>query len=540
MRTALFSLMLILPVSSVQASEPQPYEMPRTEVVPIQDSGADRQYELYIKLPEDYADNPDTKYPVIYTTDAVVHMDMLSGATEFLMPDVILVGISYQKDFGDEWPHASRFRDYTVTAFDNPEYQARFQAGQAGHHLDFIRNEVMPYVESTYRTDPRENTYFGYSLGAAFGAYTLLARPDTFKNYILGSPAFSQRGLQYIDELEAETALRQDTANVNVFVSLGELEESEVEEVGHFMRVLRRRDRSDITLMGLEIIEGSNHSTAFPETVVRAVRWLFDRSSKPDQYLGQIPPGSTPERFAPGLVSTEHWEYGGTFSPDMKEFYFLKDGGTEQTSFIVFKYQDNQWQETVISPRVGQPFISPDGQTMHLGKRYMDRVEGGWSERRELGGELENFPIMRLTASSQGTYVFDEFTRDGDGLLRYSRLVDGNREAPKPFGEAINSGTYNGHPFIAPDESYIIWDSKRDGGFGDSDIYISFRRSDGTWGDAINLGDRVNTDAWEASPSVTPDGKYLFFNRNIGSDAYENVDIYWVDAQVIEDLKPAN
>ena len=74
-------------------------------------------------------------------------------------------------------------------------------------------------------------------------------------------------------------------------------------------------------------------------------------------------------------------------------------------------------------------------------------------------------------------------------------------------------------------------------GYGDSDIYISFKQNDGTWGNAINLGDKINTSAWEASASITPDGKYLFFSRNVGSNNFENVDIFWVDAKVVFDLK---
>jgi hypothetical protein len=257
-------------------------------------------------------------------------------------------------------------------------------------------------------------------------------------------------------------------------------------------------------------------------------------------YIGQTPPGSTPEPFAPGIVSTKGWEYGLVFTPDMKEAYFLRENDeTEKHEFVVFQNKNNQWHETVISPRVGQPVIAPDGKTLHLGKRYMERIENGWSEIKSLGSPFEDIHIMRLTASSQGTYVFDEAGMpDGDGIIRYSRLVDGKREEPKPFSKEINTGTWNAHPFIAPDESYIIWDGQRESGFGDSDIYISFRQKDGTWGAAINMGDKINTNAWEAGASVTPDGKYLFFNRNIGSDNYENVDILWVDAEFIEALRP--
>ena len=252
-------------------------------------------------------------------------------------------------------------------------------------------------------------------------------------------------------------------------------------------------------------------------------------------YLGQEPPGLTPIAFAPGMVTTSGWEYGGTFTPDLKEFYFLREvGETEEDKkmeFVVFENKNNQWQKSVVSPRVGQPFIAPNGKTMHLGKRYKERTEtGDWSEIKKLDSSFQEIKIMRLTASSKGTYVFDEIGMPaGDGVLRYSEFVDGKRGAPKAFGKEINTGRMNAHPFIAPDESYLLWDGERDSGYGDSDIYISFKQQDGTWGEAINLGDKVNTDAWEAASTVTPDGKYLFFNRNIGTDDYENVDIYWVD-----------
>ena len=281
-------------------------------------------------------------------------------------------------------------------------------------------------------------------------------------------------------------------------------------------------------------------------TVALLVAWSAASAQEalPDlegPYLGQEPPGMTPEPFAPGIVTSEHWEYGGSFTPDLQTFYMIRDGGRfEEMTFVAYQHKDGVWQEDIISPRVGQPFISPDGQTMHLGRRYKERTATGWSDIKELGGPFKDVRIMRLTASSSGTYFFDEAGTDGDGVIRYSRLMDGQREAPQPVSEAINTGTWLAHPFIAPDESYILWDGQRDEGHGSSDIYVSFRQPDGDWGEAINLGDKINTAAWEASASVTPDGKYLFFSRNVGSANYENVDIFWVDAQVIEDLRPAD
>ena len=275
-KNAALILLLMTPFIGAKAAEPSPYEMPRTQVVPIKDSGADRQYELYIKLPEGYSEKPGIKYPVIFTTDAIWHMDMLSGSTAYLMPDVILVGISWEKGLDDEREFVSRFRDYTVLKSET----AAVPTGEASKHLSFIRDIVINYVETNYRADPEERTYFGYSLGGAFGAYVLFARPDTFKNYILGSPAFGHRSLKYIDKLEEETAPRQQEMNANVFVSIGEMEESEIEHVEAFVSVLQRRHQSGLDVAALQVIKDSDHGTAFPETVIRGVKWLSQLESE--------------------------------------------------------------------------------------------------------------------------------------------------------------------------------------------------------------------------------------------------------------------
>lgn len=261
-------------------------------------------------------------------------------------------------------------------------------------------------------------------------------------------------------------------------------------------------------------------------------------------YLGQTPPGSTPEIFAPGIVNTEeNREVGGMFAADMNEFYFIRRPLDEQQTsnvLVVLEYKNNRWQESVAKQGISATSISPDGKTFYLTTQYMERTNAGWSEPKSLGAPFKDIDIMGLWGSSNGTLYFDTFTEKLDAPLRASRLIDGKYEEPKSLGPQFAVGKYNAHPYIAPDESYIIWDSRRESGYGTSDLYISFRAEDGTWGPAINMGDKINTTAAENGPSVSPDGKFLFFDRRNGERIYgqKKVDIYWVDAQIIEILRP--
>jgi len=253
-------------------------------------------------------------------------------------------------------------------------------------------------------------------------------------------------------------------------------------------------------------------------------------------YLGQKPPGLTPEVFAPGIISTKGWEYGAVFAPGMKELYWVREVNADtepEQQFVVFEQKNNKWHERMIGKRYGTSTLSTDGKTMFFGRSYKERTESGWSEMKRLGPDFEDIRIMRVTASAKGTIVFDE--AKNDSTLRYSRMVDGRREAPKPLPKEINTGEWNAHPFIASDESYIIWDGQRNSEVRNADLFISFKQTDGSWGEAIKFDERINTPSADFAAQVTPDGKYLFFNRNVGPD---NTDTFWVDAQVIEDLRP--
>jgi predicted alpha/beta superfamily hydrolase len=268
----------LLPFLTVHASETSDFILPKIQVLPIKDTQADRQYELYIKLPEGYSKNKGKIYPVIYFTDADTHIELLSG-TEFMMEDVILVGISHQKDpNGNLGVHNSRARDYSISKSSNPERQAKYQFGQASNHLTFIRNDVIKTIEKNYRTDPDNRTYFGFSLGGLFGAYALMTQPDTFKNYILGSPSL-WRDIPLLFSSENAT-LKTKALAINLFISYGELEEKLSVHVEEFITKLKNKKYEGLSSIKHVVIESSGHSDSFPMVGVRSVKWLSNLSKE--------------------------------------------------------------------------------------------------------------------------------------------------------------------------------------------------------------------------------------------------------------------
>ncbi|AXT20042.1 DUF5050 domain-containing protein [Flavobacteriaceae bacterium AU392] len=263
-----------------------------------------------------------------------------------------------------------------------------------------------------------------------------------------------------------------------------------------------------------------------------------------DRYFGEKPPGVVPKLFDPKIVSPEGLFEGGSFSSNMKEYYFSrKNGKYKNRTFFVIRYENGRWgneSETDIK----WPTFSEDGTIMYGGKWYRERTDTGWSELKNQREFLKD-QAHGISRSSIGTYYFGFYRKEdnGSGSIRYSRLINGTYEAPQKLSESINKGEYISHPFIAPDESYLMWDVKREDGYGQADIYISFKAKDGSWMPAMNMGNLINTEMQESSPSVTYDGKYLFFTRGewkVKEDGSRNYigKRHWVSTQVIETLRP--
>jgi hypothetical protein len=298
-------------------------------------------------------------------------------------------------------------------------------------------------------------------------------------------------------------------------------------------------------------------------------------------YLGQELPDTTPLLFAPGIIGTGMYTRDVAISPDGNEFYYcVSIGSYTYTAILCSKRINGVWTKPEVLPFCKgldnlnfEPALSSDGNKLFfLSLRpdgdepagdqdiwFVERKGDTWSDPVNLGAPVntehsEYFPSL----TEDGTLYF---TRAESGArenkIYRSRIKDGKYQEPELLPRQVNCGVSRFNAFVARDESYIIVPATgMNDSYGGVDYYIIFRDENDNWSEPVNMGPAINSQAQgEWSPYVSPDGRYFFFmsNRTKGpltevSD-YQglrelhnrsqngNSDIYWISAEIIENLK---
>jgi len=264
-------------------------------------------------------------------------------------------------------------------------------------------------------------------------------------------------------------------------------------------------------------------------------------------YFGQTPPALKPKVFAPGLISMEEeYEFGSVFNAKGTEFYYGVDaGGKSEIRYSQLK--DGVWSDPVpilINDRYGfnDPFLSPDESKLYwisqrpddgVGEQkdydiwYVEKEKGGWSEPINAGPNINSSSNeYYISFTQEGTMYFASNRAASDFDIYYSKSVEGEFQEAVRLGDAINTPHYEADVFIDPAEKYIIFCANRPDGLGRGDLYISFKKDDGSWTPSKNMGAPINTKGHELCPFVTQDGKYLLYTSN--------KDIYWVSTEILE------
>ena len=286
------------------------------------------------------------------------------------------------------------------------------------------------------------------------------------------------------------------------------------------------------------IIVGAAALTGYPRSTVKT-----QTSGTKGLYLGQAPPGKSPQIFAPDFFSNRN-VVGCTFSPDGQEFYFSLFI-SNSNRIMVTKHGQSGWTEPVLAGFNkdffgGPPFISPDGTNFiwravrpfpdkwpgvkpKPGSREevvywtMCKTDAGWTNPEPfLLPVPDNSRLHGISMTSDGTI----YTSYADTIVR---IVSKDHEFMEP--EIVLKGHPGAYPAVAPDENFLVFTKQ-----GKSRrLAVIFRKEDIFWTEPLNLGDNINQKGLNGYPYISPDGQYLFYTVSHR--------IHWVSTDVIKDLR---
>lgn len=235
-----------------------------------------------------------------------------------------------------------------------------------------------------------------------------------------------------------------------------------------------------------------------------------------------------PQPFAPGIVTTPFTEWATSFTPDGKTVYFSR--GAIYWTMCYSKQVDGKWTKPKVVNISGKwtdtdPFITPDGkkiffisnrpiegtpQDKHQSSYhvwYADHLSGDdWAapHRLDTAINLKGISNFGISVSRSGDLYFCSRDRGGhNGMSSYYAKWLGDH-FDKPQLLALRGNEEIQDPFIAPDGSYLMFESG-------ADLYISYKKGDG-WSDAEKLGANVNNGDYNSSPCISPDGKMLYYS----------------------------
>ena len=213
---------------------------------------------------------------------------------------------------------------------------------------------------------------------------------------------------------------------------------------------------------------------------------------------------------------------------------------------------DGVWNPPTVAPFSGNffdgsPSISIDGGYLFFssartqvqkgmnetGERniwFVERNGDGWETPRSLSFRTPGWENGTSLSQKENLYF------DSGDIYRIPFPPDHGQRAEK-LSDAINSSATELHPCVAPDERFLVFYSSRPGhyGTGGGDLYISFKNEDGTWKDAVHLGEDFNEGHLSTSfPRLSPDGKYLFFLKLVSVPW--TAEMYWVSVDALDEI----
>lgn len=264
-----------------QRGEGSPYEVVGSEVWAVPDPISRREYQVFVALPADYAQNAQRRYPVLYVTDADYAFPLIRQMARRLngegpaIEDFILVGLSYA--LGEDGM-TSRRRDYTPTPGRASSAPADAVHGESQAYAAYLRDEVLPFVASRYRTDEQRRMFLGHSYGALLGTEILQTQPSLFAGYVLGSPSYWYDE-QYLLRRQRERDAAQQTVPAKVYLYVGDQETrahgKHFDMVDDTREMAALLEKSASLQLHVDVLQDEDHLSVAPRGFMHGLKYLL-------------------------------------------------------------------------------------------------------------------------------------------------------------------------------------------------------------------------------------------------------------------------
>ncbi len=269
-----------------------------TETQLIRSNRTGRDYQISIGLPLSYHPQNSRKYPLVVVLDANLFFNLLTDTARVMhmfqsVPEVIVAGIGYplKSLVGEDFRRfvAHRVKDFTPVQSRYLEGQLgawlggrQVETGGAGQFLAFIREELLPCIESKYPADPNDRTLVGHSLAGLFALHALFQEPRIFQRYVAGSPALGCAG-QSLLQAEQEYARANEDLPADLYLAIASEDDSLLNpldtmiSVPDFYRFTSRLEQRAYPRLRLtrSLFEGHSHSAIPAEAFQAGLRAVF-------------------------------------------------------------------------------------------------------------------------------------------------------------------------------------------------------------------------------------------------------------------------
>lgn len=263
---------------SEPAGEGPPLTLGSTEVRRLHSDEVGVDYTLYVSLPPGYF-RSDARFPVVYLLDADYSFAIARNVVEHLshrggLPEAILVGIAYGDPLGYR---LHRTRDYTPSHVPTGGYGPAIQrvSGGGERFRRFLSEELVPWVDRTYRTIPGDRGLVGHSYGGLFGTYVLLTSPELFSRYVLVSPSlwYDDRSML---ERERGFAKRHPALPARVALAAGARENRVMAADMRTLAAQLERHAYEGLAVDAHVFPDDHHDSIFPAALSRGLRFVFE------------------------------------------------------------------------------------------------------------------------------------------------------------------------------------------------------------------------------------------------------------------------